>query len=290
MGAGKTYRMGRIFGADGRTLILPVDHGLTLGRVEGLEDPVARVDGLLDLPCDGLLMAPGLTRMTADRFARRDAPARILTLDTFFRLPGERQAGTGLAASVEQAARLGVDCVKLFMAWNVPSREKSETIARIAEVVRRAEEFDLPVMLEPIVVGEERTPEAIAVEGDGARSALEVGADIIKVAYPGPELMAAWSAELRVPLVILGGPRSGEADAVLELAEESVGARRARHRDRAQRLAAAARRHPSPHAAAGRDRPRLSYPFVALSSAESMSCCASPMICSRCSSPRKLSA
>ena len=222
MSAGKTYRMGRIFGADGRTLILPVDHGLTLGRVEGLEDPVARVDGLLDLPCDGLLMTPGLTRLTADRFARRDAPARILTLDTFFRLPGETEAGTGLAGSVEQAARLGVDGVKLFMAWNVPSRERSETLARIAEVVRRAEAFDLPVMVEPIVVGEERTPEAIAVEGDGARSALEVGADIIKIAYPGPELMAAWSAELRVPLVILGGPRSGEPEAVLALAEEAV--------------------------------------------------------------------
>jgi len=222
MGAGRTYRMGRIFGADGRTLILPVDHGLTLGRIEGLEDPVARVDGLLELPCDGLLMTPGLTRMTADRFARRDAPARLLTLDTFFRLPGESSAGTGLAGSVEQAARLGVDCLKLFMAWNVPSGERAATLARITEVVRRAEEFDLPVMLEPIVVGEERTPEAIAMEGDGARAALEVGADIIKVAYPGPELMAAWAAELRVPLVILGGPRSGEADAVLTLAEEAV--------------------------------------------------------------------
>ena len=222
MGAGKTYRMGRLFGADGRTLILPVDHGLTLGRIEGLEDPVARVDGLLDLPSDGLLMAPGLTRLTADRFARRDAPARLLTLDTFFRLPGETTAGTGLAASVEQAARLGVDAVKLFMAWNVPSTERASTLARIAEVVRRAEEFDLPVMLEPIVVGEERTPEAIAIEGDGARAALEVGADIIKVAYPGPELMAAWSAELRIPLVILGGPRTGEPDAVLTLAEEAV--------------------------------------------------------------------
>ena len=63
MGAGKTYRMGRIFGADGRTLVLPVDHGLTLGRVEGLEDPVGRLDDLLDLPCDGLLMTPGLTRL-----------------------------------------------------------------------------------------------------------------------------------------------------------------------------------------------------------------------------------
>jgi class I fructose-bisphosphate aldolase len=112
--------------------------------------------------------------------------------------------------------------VKLYMAWNVPSRERAGTIARIAELIRRADEYDLPVMLEPIAVGEERTPEAIALEGDGARSALEVGADIIKLAYPGPELTAAWSAELRVPLVILGGPRTGEPESVLELAEEAI--------------------------------------------------------------------
>ena len=222
MSAGKTYRMGRIFGPDGRTLVLPLDHGLTLGRVEGLEDPVGRMDGLLDLPCDGFLMTAGLTRLTTDRFARRDAPARLLTLDTFFRDPGEPEAGAGLAASVEQAARLGVDAVKLFMAWNVPNRERAETVARIAEVVRRAEAYDLPVMVEPIAVGEARSPEAIALEGDGARTALEVGADIIKIAYPGPELMAAWSAELRIPLVILGGPRTGEPEGVLALAEEAV--------------------------------------------------------------------
>lgn len=222
MGAGKSYRMGRIFGADGRTLVLPVDHGMTLGRVEGLEDPVTRVGELLELPCDGLLMAPGLTRATAGRFAHRGAPARLLTLDTFFREPGETEAGTGLAASVEQAARLGVDAVKLYMAWNVPSRERAATMSRIADVVRRAEDYDLPVMAEPIVAGEERTPEVIAIEGDAARAAMEVGADIIKVAYPGPERMAAWAGELRVPLVILGGPRSGEADAVLTLAEEAI--------------------------------------------------------------------
>jgi class I fructose-bisphosphate aldolase len=222
MGEGKTYRMGRVFGADGRTLVLPVDHGLTLGRVPGLEDPVGRVDGLLDLPCDGLLMAPGLTRATASRFGHRGAPARLLTLDTFFREPGEARSGAGLASSVRQAVRLGVDCVKLFMAWNVSSRERAETLARIAEVIGHAEEVDLPVMVEPIVVGEPRGDEVIAVEGDGARAALEVGADIIKVAYPGPELMAAWAAELPVPLVILGGPRSGEADAVLTLAEEAI--------------------------------------------------------------------
>jgi class I fructose-bisphosphate aldolase len=223
MGPGKRYRMGRIFGEDGRTLILPVDHGLTLGRIQGLEDPVGVLEGLLDLPCDGLLMAPGLTRHTADRFAHRGSPARILTLDTHFR-EGDEPPGAGLAASVEQAAALGVDAVKLFMAWNIPSRDRSETMARIARVIERAERFELPVMVEPIAVGEPRSPEAIALEGDAARSAMEIGADIIKVAYPGEELMEAWTGELQVPLVILGGPRSGGAEGVLTLAEEAVGA------------------------------------------------------------------
>ena len=222
MGAGRSYRLGRIFGSDGRTLVLPVDHGLTLGRVEGLEDPVARVDGLLDLPCDGLLMAPGLTAATVDRFSRRGAPARLLTLDTFFREAGEPESGAGFAASVERAARLGVDCVKLYMAWNVPSRERSATITRIADVIRDAEQYDLPVMVEPIVVGEPRTAETTATEADAARIAMEVGADIIKVAYPGPEPMAAWAAELRVPLVILGGPRTGDPESVLTLSREAI--------------------------------------------------------------------
>lgn len=222
MGAGKAYRMGRIFGADGRTLVLPVDHGLTLGRVEGLEDPIARVEGLLDLPCDGLLMAPGMTRHTADLFARRDAPARLLTLDTFFREEGDTAAGADLAAPVELAARLGVDAVKLFMAWNVPNVERAATVARIAQVVALAEQYEMPVMVEPIAIGAPREPESIALEGDAARIAWESGADIVKIAYPGAELMASWAAELRVPLVILGGPRSGEAGAVLDLAREAL--------------------------------------------------------------------
>jgi class I fructose-bisphosphate aldolase len=222
MRAGKAYRMGRIFGADGRTLVLPVDHGLTLGRVEGLEDPIARVEGLLDLPCDGLLMAPGMTRHTAGVFARRDAPARLLTLDTFFRDPGETTAGADFAAPVELAVQLGVDAVKLFMAWNVPNVERAATVARIAQVVARAEQYDMPVMVEPIAIGAPREPESIALEGDAARIAWESGADIVKVAYPGEELMAAWAAELRVPLVILGGPRSGDAEGVLRLADETL--------------------------------------------------------------------
>ncbi len=85
--AGERYRLRRILGEDGRTLVLPVDHGLTLGRVEGLQNPTAVVEGLL----------------------------------VFFRDSGEPESGAALAATVEQAAARGVDCVKLFMAWRVAS-------------------------------------------------------------------------------------------------------------------------------------------------------------------------
>jgi class I fructose-bisphosphate aldolase len=224
MSEGKRYRLGRIFGRDGRALILPVDHGIALGRIEGLEDPVSRIGGLLALDCDGFLMSPGVVRHTVSLFAHRQAPARLLTLDTFWREEGESASAAGLVSWVRTAARLGVDCVKLLMVSNVSSREWQATLTRIGEVIRAAEEFDMPVMVEPLVWGGERTDETVAREGSAARIAMELGADIIKIAYPGPELMARWAEELRVPLVILGGPRSKEPDAVVELAGDAMAA------------------------------------------------------------------
>jgi DhnA family fructose-bisphosphate aldolase class Ia len=72
-GAGKGYRLGRIFARDGRTVVLPVDHGTMLGRTPGLEDPVAVVSRFLELPCDGFLLGPGVaTRSRA--IDRRRSP------------------------------------------------------------------------------------------------------------------------------------------------------------------------------------------------------------------------
>lgn len=110
--AGKSYRLGRIFAGDGRTVILPVDHGTMLGRVAGLEDPVALIQAFLPLPCDGFLLGPGVAARTAPLFAARSAPARLLTIDTYWR--GDAGAHV-LMTSLDRAAALGVDAVKLLM-------------------------------------------------------------------------------------------------------------------------------------------------------------------------------
>jgi hypothetical protein len=150
------------------------------------------------------------------------SPARLLTLDTYWR--GE--AGTSvLMTSLALASTLGVDGVKLLMPWNVPPEERAERSALIGQVITEAEEFGLPVMVEPIALEMPRSPEAIAIEADGVRMASELGADIVKVAYPGdPETLAAWCREVEVPLVILGGPAGGGADELCVMVEEAVGA------------------------------------------------------------------
>ncbi|HTU87238.1 MAG TPA: hypothetical protein VMF57_16785 [Solirubrobacteraceae bacterium] len=220
--AGKSYRLGRIFAGDGRTVILPVDHGTMLGRVSGLEDPAALVQAFLPLACDGFLLGPGLAARTTALFANRSAPARLLTIDTYWRGEG---AGHVLTTSLERAAALGVDAVKLLMPWDVPPEERATRSALVGQVISTAEPLGLPVMVEPVCLSSPRPADAVAIEGDGCRMAAELGADIIKVMYPGdPELLGAWCSELGVPLVILGGPSGGSTGELYAMVEQAIAA------------------------------------------------------------------
>lgn len=219
--AGKAYRMGRIFGADGRSVILPLDHGSMLGRVPGLEDPVATLEQFFPLGCDGFLLGPGLAERTTGLFARRDAPARLVTIDTYWR--GSVIGAHVLMTTLGRAAGLGVDGVKVLMPWDVSPEERAACSALVGEVISGADEHGLPVMVEPIFLAAPRPAEAVSVEADGARMAAELGADIIKVAYPGdPATLAGWCSELRLPIVVLGGPAGGSAEELCAMVEDSL--------------------------------------------------------------------
>lgn len=225
MNPGLTYRMGRVFGPDGRAMILPVDHGLMMGRVPGLEDPRALVAAAISAGCDGLLMSLGLARATAADFAGRGSPARLLTLDVLLRA-GDDDAGSGtVAVPVRQAAALGADAVKVLMAWDVPSAERAALTRRIAGVVDEAARWGIPVMVEPVAMRMPRGEAAVELEADAARIAMELGADIIKMPYPGsPEAMRSLTAELGVPVVILGGPGASTAAGLVAMVAEAVSA------------------------------------------------------------------
>jgi fructose-bisphosphate aldolase, class I len=221
--AGKAYRLGRIFAGDGRTVILPVDHGTMLGRVDGLEDPVRLVRSFLPLRCDGFLLGPGVAERTALLFASRSAPCRLLTIDTYWR--GAERGEHVLMTSVERAVALGVDAVKVLMPWDVTPEERAARADLIGRVIGAAGPYGLPVMVEPICLAAPRPADATRIEADGCRMAAELGADIIKVMAPeDPEVLSDWCAELGLPIVILGGPSIGTPEDLCQMVERSIAA------------------------------------------------------------------
>ena len=61
MTAGKTARLDRI-GTDGRYLVVPMDHGITMGAVKGLVDIEATVDAVTRGGADAVLTQRGVAR------------------------------------------------------------------------------------------------------------------------------------------------------------------------------------------------------------------------------------
>jgi fructose-bisphosphate aldolase, class I len=210
------YRMNRVFREDRAALIVPIDHGLVWGRVPSLEAPVTVMRRFINQDITGFMVSTGIVKQSEVDMAKAPALARVLAIDVFW--PTSAPAtGTGeLVASVEDAVRLGVDCVKLLLPWNVNDVEKVQYCKRIGRVVSEASKWNIPVMVEPVFLNSPRSPEIIEAELEIARVGYDLGADIIKITFPGPDATAKLCAELDIPIVVAGGPLSGDSASTLK--------------------------------------------------------------------------
>jgi len=218
------YRMNRVFRPDRAALVVPIDHGLVWGRVRQLEAPVAVMSRFLKEDVTGFMVSTGIVKASEVEMAANPQMARILAIDAFW--PTSAPAtGTGtLVASVEDAVRLGVDCVKLLLPWNVNDAEKVLYCQRIGTVVSEAAKWQMPVMVEPVFLNTPRSPEIVEAELEVARVAYDLGADIIKITFPGPDATAKLCTELDIPIVVAGGPLSGDAQSTLKDVTDAIAA------------------------------------------------------------------
>lgn len=226
-------RLGHIFDpSSGRALIVPVDHGLVLGSLAGLENPRSLLESLEPLGVDATLHGPGLAQLHGDIFARRSAPTRILTVDMplLSNVPGESSEvrAYAMVATVADALRLGVDGVKAMLVWGIEPRVEMESLRLIAALARECELSGMPLMVEPVLwgaaIGDARhaDPHLIA---NACRIAVELGAHIVKAPYVADvDALAMLVRNTPVPIVILGGPRLDDEREVLEIAEHATAA------------------------------------------------------------------
>ena len=200
-------RLGRIFGPDGRTVIIALDHGLIDGPCPGFERPAETIAAVVGGGPDAVLTSAGI----AEAFAAELSPVGLILRSdgstTGLGPDGPAPAGTFFGP--EDALRLGADAVA------VTARPGSDAEAATLEVLARtaaeARRWGLPVMAEMVPeglgAGAERETEAVAL---AARLGAELGADLIKAPYC-PDY-ARVAASTFAPVVILGGSKGSEAD------------------------------------------------------------------------------
>jgi DhnA family fructose-bisphosphate aldolase class Ia len=191
----KAHRMRRVFGSDGRTLIVAMDHAGYMGPVAGLIDPVATVRAVVAGGADAVMTTLG----TAHRIlGALDGRGLVLSVDLHAPDP---------LAVVENAVALGADSLKTLAYWGTDDHAGWRNLGRYGVLCDR---WGLPFQAEIIPFGfgatDKHTPENIAI---GARVGAESGADYVKVQYTGdPDSFRQVCEGAGVPVIILGGARS----------------------------------------------------------------------------------
>jgi class I fructose-bisphosphate aldolase len=212
--AGATRRMGRLFEPRGYSIIIAMDHGIA-GVPEAAPDPRLMLLSVLSADPDGVLLNAGVARQYAHELARRDSPALVLGLDqVIHREPGGfgPSLAHGPQISVEEAVRLGADCVKAMLIMGARDRiTQLDNLAYLAEASESCRRWGMPFMIEPYLWGEDvpsDPTERARLAADGARMAVEIGADILKVEFPGDVTLFRNLVDASpIPVVVLGGPK-----------------------------------------------------------------------------------
>jgi len=210
MTAGKADRLDRI-GTAGRHLIVPMDHGLTLGAVKGLVDIESTVDAVTRGGADAVLTQRGV----ADRVhPNKNDAGYIVHLNGSTDI-GPDEMDKRMTGTVEDAIRAGADAVSFHI--NVGSEYEPDQITQLHEVTSEAARYGIPTLAMAYARGHDirdDDPEAFSDDlGHAVRLAEELGADVVKTAYSGTAVSFDRVVEsTSLPVVIAGGSKGTDRE------------------------------------------------------------------------------
>jgi class I fructose-bisphosphate aldolase len=219
---GKQIRLERILNRDThRTVVVPMDHGTTVGPIAGLEDMRATVARMVNGGANAILMHKGMVS-AGHRGGGRDV-GLIVHLSAGTTLSPDPNAKVPVC-TVEEAVRLGADAVSIHV--NLGASTDVEMLRDFGETSRTCATWGMPLLAMIYTRGPKIESEYdVRYIKHAARVGAELGADIVKVNYPGsPDSFQEVVAGCPVPVVIAGGEKL-ESDAdLLQMVADSVAA------------------------------------------------------------------
>ena len=217
---GKSVRMERIFNRDtGKTVIIPMDHGVTVGPIKGIKSVKKAAGAVASGGADAAVVHKGAASF-GHRGYGRDL-GLILHLSASTNL-GPDPNNKVLVATVEEALKLGADCVSIQV--NVGANDEGHMLATLGEISRKCQEWGMPLLAMMYPRGEKIEDEYdLEYVAHAARVGAELGADIIKTSYTGDvDGFREVVDSCPVPVVIAGGPQTDSEKEFLEMVSGAI--------------------------------------------------------------------
>lgn len=214
--------LSRFIQSDGRTVIIPIDHGIAI-PVTGMPDPVALIEEL-NPEVDGYVVNFGLARMGAGAMHGKGICLRTDGYKPAF--DPKLDEGSYRLYGANDASMLGCNAVMNML--YTPHPHEARIFREVAELVSESFEADMPVILEALPFGVGR-PADYSLENIAfaVRMAAELGADIVKTAFPNNASSDDFRSIVEscyVPLVVLGGSAMGDDQALLSMVKSAIDA------------------------------------------------------------------
>lgn len=217
---GKEIRLERIMDRNtGNTVIIPMDHGFTLGQIEGLGDMPRIISEVSEGGANAIVLHKGMVKHGHRRSGRDIGLIVHLSASTGLNPDPNDKV---LVCTVEEAVALGADAVSIHINLGAPG--ESRMIEEAGRISRDCTRWGIPLLIMIYPRGEGVDPTNPVAIGHCVRVAEELGADLIKTSYTGdPESFRAIADACSVPVLTAGGEKAGD-HATLTAIRDAVGA------------------------------------------------------------------
>ncbi len=212
---GKKIRIERIMDREtGKTIIVPLDHGVTVGPIPGLIDLGKTVDAVANGGANAVIGHVGLP-LYGHRHHGKDI-GLILHLSASTSLNPDPNNKV-LVNSVERAIKMGADGVSIHV--NIGAADEDNMLKDLGRVSNDCMEWGMPLLAMMYARGPKIKKETdVEVVKLAARVGAELGADIVKTNYTGdPDSFAKVVEGCPAPVIIAGGEKMETDRDVLEM-------------------------------------------------------------------------
>jgi len=224
---GKAIRMERIMNRKTGTMVfVPMDHGLTMGTIKGLEDMPKMVDKVAMGGANAVIEHAGIVAV-GHRGSSKDYKSSGKDIGLIIHLSGStilspRPNYKVIVCSVEEALRMGADAVSIHI--NIGDETEPEMLQQMGSIAEDCRYWGMPLLAMMYPRGpkikSEHNPHVINI---AARAGAELGADIVKTNYTGDiDSFKEIIKGCPVPIIIAGGPKMDTIEELLNMVSDAM--------------------------------------------------------------------